>query len=130
MAAMPTSTISSTLDESPSTPSFHYRFSHRVHEGRENTAEQWIENTPVRKPHTSTADLLTWSENPTAAPGACSAARSHQEGTMERNPHTSTADLLTCSENPTVAPVPALTSHWMVFGGQVTDEEVESLNKR
>ncbi|KAL6962721.1 hypothetical protein U1Q18_037680 [Sarracenia purpurea var. burkii] len=61
-------------------------------------------NTPVRKPHTSTADLLTWSETPAAAaPGAHSAARSHQ-------------------------PPDGISK--VVFGGQVTDEEVESLNKR
>ncbi|XP_028771812.1 uncharacterized protein LOC114729037 isoform X1 [Neltuma alba] len=60
--------------------------------------------TPVRKPHTSTADLLTWSETPppdSPAPG--SAARSHQ---------------------------PSDGISKVVFGGQVTDEEVESLNKR
>ncbi|CAL5202872.1 unnamed protein product [Lathyrus oleraceus] len=62
-------------------------------------------NTPVRKPHTSTADLLTWSETPIAdlpAPGS-SASRSHQ---------------------------PSDGISKVVFGGQVTDEEVESLNKR
>ncbi|CAK8566336.1 unnamed protein product [Lathyrus sativus] len=62
-------------------------------------------NTPVRKPHTSTADLLTWSETPIAdspAP-ASSASRSHQ---------------------------PSDGISKVVFGGQVTDEEVESLNKR
>ena len=39
-------------------------------------------NTPVRKPHMSTADLLTWPENqPFESPAAVasrSAARSHQ----------------------------------------------------
>ncbi|KAM7516809.1 hypothetical protein LguiA_006392 [Lonicera macranthoides] len=66
-------------------------------------------NTPVRKPHTSTADLLTWSENPpadspaTAASAARSSARSHQ---------------------------PSDGISKVVFGGQVTDEEVESLMKR
>lgn len=64
--------------------------------------------TPVRKPHTSTADLLTWSENPAAdspatASAARSASRSHQ---------------------------PSDGISKVVFGGQVTDEEVESLNKR
>ncbi|XP_065847389.1 uncharacterized protein [Euphorbia lathyris] len=64
--------------------------------------------TPVRKPHTSTADLLVWSENPSAdspAVGSAprSAARSHQ---------------------------PSDGISKVVFGGQVTDEEVESLNKR
>ncbi|XP_056158604.1 uncharacterized protein LOC130134864 [Syzygium oleosum] len=43
-------------------------------------------STPVRKPHTSTSDLLTWSETPpphdSVAPGSASSrsnARSHQE---------------------------------------------------
>ncbi|KAI3762185.1 hypothetical protein L1987_52609 [Smallanthus sonchifolius] len=61
-------------------------------------------NTPVRKPHTSTADLLTWSENPAVDSSAtASSARSHQ---------------------------PSDGISKVVFGGQVTDEEVESLNKR
>lgn len=68
-------------------------------------------STPVRKPHTSTADLLTWSEVPpadspvtgSAASGARSSARSHQ---------------------------PSDGISKVVFGGQVTDEEVESLMKR
>lgn len=63
----------------------------------------------MRKPHTSTADLLTWSENPPAdSPAVASAAsrsatRSHQPSDGIRK---------------------------VVFGGQVTDEEFESLNKR
>nr|XP_043615593.1 uncharacterized protein LOC122587473 [Erigeron canadensis] len=61
-------------------------------------------NTPVRKPHTSTADLLTWSEIPVGdSPATASAPRSHQ---------------------------PSDGISKVVFGGQVTDEEVESLNKR
>ncbi|XP_076925119.1 uncharacterized protein LOC143587829 [Bidens hawaiensis] len=61
-------------------------------------------NTPVRKPHTSTADLLTWSETPPAdSTPTASATRSHQ---------------------------PSDGISKVVFGGQVTDEEVESLNKR
>ncbi|CAD5314566.1 unnamed protein product [Arabidopsis thaliana] len=64
-------------------------------------------NTPVRKPHMSTADLLTWPENqPFESPATVasrSAARSHQ---------------------------PSDGISKVVFGGQVTDEEVESLNKR
>ncbi|XP_052202526.1 uncharacterized protein LOC127808159 [Diospyros lotus] len=61
--------------------------------------------TPVRKPHTSTADLLTWSETPpaTASAARSSAPRSHQ---------------------------PSDGVSRVVFGGQVTDEEFESLNKR
>ncbi|CAN6679093.1 unnamed protein product [Malus baccata var. baccata] len=61
-------------------------------------------STPVRKPHTSTADLLTWSETPLAdSPLPSSASRPHQPSDGIRK---------------------------VVFGGQVTDEEVESLNKR
>lgn len=71
------------------------------HREREREMER---STPVRKPHTSTADLLTWSEiPPAAADGGSSAARSHQ---------------------------PSDGISKVVFGGQVTDEEVESLNKR
>lgn len=64
--------------------------------------------TPVRKTHTSTADLLTWSENPTAgdSPANGSSAR------PVRN----------------VQPSDGISK--VVFGGQVTDEEVESLMKR
>ncbi|CAA0840448.1 Unknown protein [Striga hermonthica] len=57
--------------------------------------------TPMKKPHTSTADLLTWSENPPESSPAT--ARSH---------------------------LPSDGISKVVFGGQVTDEEVESLNKR
>ncbi|KDP41369.1 hypothetical protein JCGZ_15776 [Jatropha curcas] len=65
-------------------------------------------STPVRKPHTSTADLLTWSEipppdSPAVGSAPRSAARSHQ---------------------------PSDGISKVVFGGQVTDEESESLNKR
>lgn len=63
-------------------------------------------STPVRKPHTSTADLLTWSEIPPADSGAGSAPR------PVRN----------------VQPSDGIRK--VVFGGQVTDEEVESLMKR
>ncbi|KAK6116133.1 hypothetical protein DH2020_008402 [Rehmannia glutinosa] len=60
-------------------------------------------STPVRNPHTSTADLLTWSENPPEYPPAtASSARSHQ-------------------------PSDGMS---MVFGGQVTDDEVEHLHRR
>ncbi|KAE9609038.1 hypothetical protein Lal_00020658 [Lupinus albus] len=66
-------------------------------------------NTAVRKPHTSTADLLTWSETPLSdsplphSSASRSSLRSHQ---------------------------PSDGISKVVFGGQVTDEEVESLNKR
>ncbi|KAF9682528.1 hypothetical protein SADUNF_Sadunf05G0118300 [Salix dunnii] len=57
-------------------------------------------NPPVRKPHTSTADLLTWPETPPP-------------------------------DSPSVGSAPLSTrSHQVVFGGQVTEEEFESLNKR
>lgn len=63
--------------------------------------------TPVRKPHTSTADLLAWPENPAAdSPATGSSAR------PVRN----------------VQPSDGISK--VVFGGQVTDEEVETLLKR
>ncbi|XP_022741226.1 uncharacterized protein LOC111292850 isoform X1 [Durio zibethinus] len=62
-------------------------------------------STPVRKPHTSTADLLTWSEtpHPDSAASVARSTRPHQPSDGIRK---------------------------VVFGGQVTDEEFESLNKR
>ncbi|KAL5559014.1 hypothetical protein UlMin_035225 [Ulmus minor] len=64
-------------------------------------------STPVRKPHTSTADLLTWSETPPAdSPAVSSAARSASRSHQ-----------------------PSDGISKVVFGGQVTDEEVQSLNK-
>ncbi|KAJ0570112.1 putative DNA oxidative demethylase [Helianthus annuus] len=61
--------------------------------------------TPVRKPHSATSDLLSWPETPVAdsveAPSA--AARSHQ---------------------------PSDGISKVVFGGQVSDEEFQTLNKR
>ncbi|KAA3466553.1 plant/F14D7-9 protein [Gossypium australe] len=62
-------------------------------------------STPVRKPHTSTADLLTWSETPPPDSSASAArpTRPHQPSDGIRK---------------------------VVFGGQVTDEEFENLNKR
>ncbi|XAR73378.1 DNA oxidative demethylase [Bertholletia excelsa] len=62
--------------------------------------------TPVRKPHTSTADLLTWSEVPPAADSGNS-SRSRQRNSQ---------------------PSDAISK--VLFGGQVTNEEAESLNKR
>ncbi|CAL5326796.1 unnamed protein product [Camellia sinensis] len=59
--------------------------------------------TPVRNPHTSTADLLTWSETSDSANVSRSGSRSHQ---------------------------PSDRISKVLFGGQVTDEEAESLNKR
>ncbi|KAJ8528463.1 hypothetical protein K7X08_022155 [Anisodus acutangulus] len=66
--------------------------------------------TPVRSSHTSTADLLTWSEVPpssnspaVAAAASGSASRSHQ---------------------------PSDGISKAVFGGQITDEEADTLNKR
>ncbi|KAK7410532.1 hypothetical protein VNO78_01375 [Psophocarpus tetragonolobus] len=62
-------------------------------------------NTPVRKPHASTADLLTWPETPISDSPATpsSAPRSHQPSDGIRK---------------------------VVFGGQLTDEEVQTFNKR
>ncbi|XP_010431951.1 PREDICTED: uncharacterized protein LOC104716258 [Camelina sativa] len=60
-------------------------------------------NTPVRNPHTSTADLLSWSETPPPQHSTTpSAARSHQ---------------------------PSDGISKILGGGQITDEEAQSLNK-
>ncbi|KFK30550.1 hypothetical protein AALP_AA7G276600 [Arabis alpina] len=61
-------------------------------------------NTPVRNPHTSTADLLSWSETPPPPSNnsTASAARSHQ---------------------------PSDGISKILGGGQITDEEAQSLNK-
>ncbi|KAF8109600.1 hypothetical protein N665_0094s0066 [Sinapis alba] len=59
-------------------------------------------NTPVRNPHTSTADLLSWSETPPPDHSSASAARSHQ---------------------------PSDGISKVLGGGQITDEEAQSLNK-
>ncbi|CAN1331621.1 hypothetical protein LINPERPRIM_LOCUS35411 [Linum perenne] len=65
-------------------------------------------NTPVRKPNNSTSDLLTWSETPPPdSPSLASAPRSHQNS---------------------LQPSDGISK--VVFGGQVTDEESVSLNKR
>lgn len=67
-------------------------------------------STPVRKPHTSTADLLTWSENP---PSDSSLAASSASGSRPVRSH---------------QPSDGISK--VLFGGQVTDEEVDSLLKR
>ncbi|OVA14186.1 protein of unknown function DUF4057 [Macleaya cordata] len=61
--------------------------------------------TPVRKPHTSTADLLTWSETPVpcSATNSATSIRTHQ---------------------------PSDGISKVLFGGQITEEEAESLMKR
>ncbi|XP_024005274.1 uncharacterized protein LOC112082193 [Eutrema salsugineum] len=59
-------------------------------------------STPVRNPHTSTADLLSWSETPPPEHSTASAARSHQ---------------------------PSDGISKVLGGGQITDEEAQSLNK-
>ncbi|CAN6984202.1 hypothetical protein BRARA_A00076 [Brassica rapa] len=59
-------------------------------------------STPVRNPHTSTADLLSWSETPPPDHSSSSAARSHQ---------------------------PSDGISKVLGGGQITDEEAQSLNK-
>ncbi|KAJ3673424.1 hypothetical protein LUZ60_006798 [Juncus effusus] len=62
-------------------------------------------STPVRKSHTSTADLLTWKEGPQAVV--------EQTTPSNRRPGQ-----------------PSEAIRKVVFGGQVTEEEAESLNKR
>ncbi|KAG1366507.1 hypothetical protein COCNU_13G002970 [Cocos nucifera] len=64
-------------------------------------------NVPVRKPHTSTADLLTWSETPPSAPPAADSA------TPARRTHKPAGG---------ISPV--------MFGAQLSEEEAASLNQR
>lgn len=89
--------------------------------------------TPVRKPHTSTADLLTWSENsPEYSPATAPPTRSHQ--VMVSISHgilrfpISFLFFLSLKRQIQFQPSDGISK--VVFGGQVTDEEVESLNKR
>lgn len=64
---------------------------------------------PARKPHTSTADLLTWSETPpTDSPAGSGGSSSRPVKNLQ----------------------PSDGIRKVVFGGQVTDEEVENLLKR
>eukprot|EP00262_Sarcandra_glabra_P008645 TRINITY_DN22247_c0_g1_i1.p1 TRINITY_DN22247_c0_g1~~TRINITY_DN22247_c0_g1_i1.p1 ORF type:complete len:311 (+),score=59.45 TRINITY_DN22247_c0_g1_i1:113-1045(+) len=68
-------------------------------------------NSPVRKPHTSTADLLTWSENPSLDSPATNHSTSGSRPTIRTHQ-------------------PAGGISKVLFGGQMTDEEAESLLKR
>ncbi|KAL8476167.1 hypothetical protein ACS0TY_028722 [Phlomoides rotata] len=64
--------------------------------------------TPVRKPHTSTSDLLTWTEAP--PPESSSSADVSRPAARSNQPSDGISKVL--------------------FGGQITEEEAESLNKR
>ncbi|XVE86767.1 hypothetical protein DITRI_Ditri18aG0060400 [Diplodiscus trichospermus] len=66
-------------------------------------------STPVRKPHTSTADLLTWSETPPSA-SFNSTASAHRSSGRSNQPSDGISKV--------------------VFGGQVTDDEAQSLLKK
>ncbi|KAA8546822.1 hypothetical protein F0562_003254 [Nyssa sinensis] len=66
--------------------------------------------TPVRKSHTSTADLLTWSEVPPADSSVTASGNASRSGARSHQPSDGITKVLS--------------------GGQITDEEAESLNKR
>ncbi|KAL3527744.1 hypothetical protein ACH5RR_012400 [Cinchona calisaya] len=66
--------------------------------------------TPARKPHTSTADLLTWSEVPPSDSSSSASANVSRSNTRPQQPADGISKVL--------------------FGGQITDEEADSLNKR
>ncbi|XP_027077313.1 uncharacterized protein [Coffea arabica] len=66
--------------------------------------------TPARKPHTSTADLLTWSEAPPSDSSTSASANVSRSATRPQQPADGIGKV--------------------VFGGQITDEEAESLNRR
>ncbi|OMP04098.1 hypothetical protein COLO4_09958 [Corchorus olitorius] len=67
-------------------------------------------STPVRKPHTSTADLLTWQETPPPASSNSAASGSAQRSSARSNQ-------------------PSDKISKVVFGGQITDDEAQSLSK-
>ncbi|XP_009593610.1 uncharacterized protein [Nicotiana tomentosiformis] len=69
--------------------------------------------TPVRKPHTNTADLLSWSEVPPANNSSASSVASGNASRSSARSH---------------QPSDGISK--TLFGGQITDEEAESLNKR
>ena len=90
-------------------------------------------NTPVRKPHTSTADLLTWSEvPPSESPATVSGARSHQVPTFSLSQvknvllglFTFTHRVCICLHSQ-----PSDKISKVLHGGQLTDEEAQSLLK-
>ncbi|KAF5185407.1 N-lysine methyltransferase [Thalictrum thalictroides] len=67
--------------------------------------------TPVRKLHTNTSDLLVWSENPSADSNGINSA--------------------TSGSRPTIRPhQPSDKISKVLFGGQLTEEEAETLMKR
>lgn len=96
--------------------------------------------TPVRNPHTSTADLLTWSETPQFGNAPRSAARSYQvlyfpplsiymyawRFIFRRLTRVSymylVIELIVFQPSDGISKV--------LSGGQITDEEAESLNRR
>ncbi|CAL0319349.1 unnamed protein product [Lupinus luteus] len=93
-------------------------------------------NTPVRKPHTSTADLLTWSETPISdsplphSSASRSSLRSHQVRIYINTLYFIISLFLSLETLFLFKFQPSDGISKVVFGGQVTDEEVESLNKR
>ncbi|XP_022739525.1 uncharacterized protein LOC111291781 [Durio zibethinus] len=69
-------------------------------------------STPIRKPHTSTADLLTWKEAPPSASSNIAASSASAQPSSGR----------------TIQPSDRISK--VLFGGQVTDEEAQSLLKK
>ncbi|KAM1529945.1 hypothetical protein ACFX1Z_019097 [Malus domestica] len=75
-----------------------------------------MERTPLRKPRRDTADMLTWKEVPhsDSPPTASSAHRSHQKANQAQEVHFQPSDGISK----------------VLHGGQITDEEAQSLNKQ
>lgn len=94
--------------------------------------------TPVRKSHTNTADLLTWSENPPENSPAIGSAASSARSRQVRMIFLKKYGILIFFWRTHYLIIIIFLMKWkpsdgiqkVVFGGQVTDEEVESLNKR
>lgn len=89
--------------------------------------------TPVRNPHTSTSDLLTWSETPPpeSPATASSAARSRQVHCLSTLSSLSLSLFLALTFSLTAfTSQPSDRISKVLHGDQVTDEEAQMLTKR
>ncbi|CAM0873516.1 unnamed protein product [Alopecurus aequalis] len=113
-----------------------FLFRERKEEGKEREGRkvQMERAEPVRKSHTSTTDLLSWPQQQadgTATPSP--ARRSHQVNkppTVASLAHPAALVCAVLSRFSLCCAQPSEALRKVVFGGQVTEEESDSLNKR
>lgn len=95
--------------------------------------------TPVRKPHTSTADLLTWLEVPQSAPSASANSPRSATRPQQVSPHFLSHCIVKLEMQQHFLNGAAIFFFSLqatdgiskvLFGGQITEEEAESLNRR